>query len=332
MQILVTGSDGFLGSHITDLLLKKNYKVKALFHPGSSAVSELPEKDGFSVVNGSLMDKESLKKALSGVSAVIHTAASTMVFPPKNKIIWDINYQGTINLAEAAQKSGIEKFIHIGTANSFVPGTIDNPGNEEKINPPGTSPLDYIESKKAAQIFLMDLHKKTGFPVVVINPTYMLGPGDRKPGSGIMLLRIYGKKIIPVTSGGKNYIYVKDVAAAAVSALEKGKDGQAYICGNKNMTYSEALPLFAEIINEKKVKKISMPAAFILFFGLTNNVYSKLTGKTPWVSYTMTRLSLKDYYYSAEKAVKELDLPQTPLENAVKEAINWFKENGYVNE
>lgn len=329
MIILVTGADGFLGAHITSILLDEGYTVRALFHPASS-LSNLDKRQNLEIFEGDILDSESLKPALEGVDAVIHTAASTMVYPRRHKSIWKINFQGTRNLAEMAHQLSIKRFVCIGTANSFGSGTLENPGTEDNPFTDGHYGADYMNSKRSIQEWLLNFSKETEFPVIMVNPCYMIGPGDSKPGSGAMMLRLRGRKFLPVSKGGRNFVAVKDVAQAAVNALKKGRIGECYICGNENLPYNTVFPLFAGIMG-MNVPNVSIPSFFVLAYGAFSSVAAKITGKVPHVSFMMSRTSIKGSYYSTDKAIKELDLPQTPVKIAADEAYKWFEENGYCN-
>ena len=329
MTVLVTGADGFLGGHITSLLLENGHSVKALYHIASS-MSKLPNLPNIHIVEGDLLKPESLYSAFDGVDYVIHAAASTMVYPRRHKSIWDINYQGTINLAEAASEFKVKRFISIGTASSFGAGSLSKPGTELSPYSHGRFGADYMNSKKAAQEWLLKFHSETGFPVIIINPCYMLGPGDSKPGSGSMLLRLQGRKILPVSKGGKNFVAVKDVAQATVNAISMGRVGECYICGNENLPYSQAFPLFAEVMG-MKVPSLKIPSLFVLAYGAINSFMALIKRKEPDVSLMMARTSIHDNYYSPEKARKELDLPRTPIKTAAAETFKWFQENGYCD-
>jgi len=329
MTILVTGADGFLGGHITSILLQEGHTVRALYHPASSC-SELPENRNLGKVEGNLLEPGSLHKALENVDAVVHAAASTMMYPRRSRTIWEINFQGTRNLAEAAAEHRVKRFVSIGTANSFGAGSLEAPGTEKTPYNHGRFGADYMDSKKAVQDWLIEFHSETGFPVVIINPCYMLGSGDSKPGSGAMMLRLRGRKRLPISRGGKNFVAVKDVARAAVNALQMGRTGECYICGNENLPYSRAFPLFAEVMG-MKVSSLKIAAPFVLVYGFFNSLMALISGKEPNISLMMARTSIHNNYYSPEKARRELKLPETPVQTAAAEAYEWFQENGYCD-
>ncbi len=328
MRILVTGADGFLGSHITDALLNDGHEVVSLFHP-QSAMQSYEGRSGVQVVEGDILDPESLTPAMKGVDAVIHTAAHTGIYPRRQKIIWDINLNGTQNLARAAQKAGVQRFVCIGTANSFGRGTLDSPGDETRPYMDSKYGADYMDSKRATQEWLLDFAGQTGFPALFVNPCFMIGPGDRKPGSGVMMLRLYGRKVLPISTGGRNFVDVRDVARGAVNALTMGRVGECYICGNENMPYTSIFPMFAKIMDFKSLP-LRFPKALTLTYGFLSSVVAVFTRKEPAISTLIARISFGGFYYSSEKAREELKLPSSSVEQAAKDAFKWFQENGYV--
>jgi dihydroflavonol-4-reductase len=329
MLTLITGADGFLGGHITSMLLDEGYRVRALYHPRSSR-GRLKRHPNLEIVEGDLLDPPSLNAAMEGVDCIIHTAANTSLYPRKQPQIWNINFHGTRNLAECAYSHSVRRFVYIGTANSFGAGTLDNPGNENNPFLDGRFGFDYMNSKRSAQEWLTRFAAEKGFPVIVLNPCYMIGPGDSKPGSGMLLLRLYRSPVLPIPRGGRNFVHVKDVARAAVNALKMGRIGECYICGNENLPYKRAFPLFARVMN-RRIPAVWIPAPLVLLLGAVNSLIAKITGRETSVSYVISRTSLQGSYYSAEKARTELDMPQTPLEDAAREAFIWFKENGYCD-
>jgi dihydroflavonol-4-reductase len=158
----------------------------------------------------------------------------------------------------------------------------------------------------------------------------MFGPYDSKPGSGTLILGIYHRKIPGGGTGGRNYAFVKDVAVGIANALERGEVGQCYILGNQNLNYKE---LFAKIsqVTGKAVSNRHFPPWMGKTVGLAGSIYGHVFKRMPALTYTLVKLALAEHYYCARKAVDKLDMPQTPIETAIEEALNWFRENGYLD-
>jgi dihydroflavonol-4-reductase len=240
-----------------------------------------------------------------------------------------VNIDGTKNIIKAARVNNIKRLVAIGSATAFGNGSAEHPGTEESPFTACKFGLDYIDSKFKAQELILEAVSEENLPAIILNPTFMLGPYDTKPSSGELLLALYSGKIPGYTRGGRNYIHVKDVAVASCNALSKGRIGECYIMAHENMSYQEFNGLVAD---ELKVKapKLFVPSIFILLYGALVEGFARLFRKTPAISLAVARISLINNYYSAAKAVEELDLPQTPIRQAVREAFDWFKKNGYL--
>ncbi|MBX2947998.1 MAG: NAD-dependent epimerase/dehydratase family protein [Crocinitomicaceae bacterium] len=329
MKVLVTGPDGVLGSNLVRELLKRNYDVSVLLLEGTNS----PTLSGLPITSfyGNITNPESLNEPFSNQDVVIHCAAATNVFPPRNEFINKVNIEGTKNIADACLKHNIKRLIYVGTANSFSYGmTKDKPGVEDTPYLSVRYGLDYMDSKRYAQDYIIDAVKTKGLPAIVVNPTFMIGPYDSKPSSGLMILALHQGRVPGYTSGGKNYVAVKDVAFAIAQAIEKGRIGECYILGNENLTYREAFNKLAQAIDAKPPKR-KLANSVVISYGVVNGIMAKLFKFYPAVTKELAIISCDHHYYSAEKARRELDMPQTPIEVAVKECFEWFKENGYLS-
>ncbi|GAB4147037.1 MAG: NAD-dependent epimerase/dehydratase family protein [Bacteroidia bacterium] len=327
--VLVTGADGMLGSHICRALLNKGYRVKAMTVPNSRSrwlLDGLP----LEIIEGDILQNENkLLEYLSGCDYLINTAALTAVWPRHSEIVRKVNYDGALNIAHAAQKAGIKRMVHIGSASTFEGGNAEKLADKNAPFDGWELDLDYITSKFRAQEALIKMHEESGFPVIIINPTYMIGKYDSGPSSGKMILEYYKGNVPGYTNGGKNFVAAADVAAVAVNALQEGRLGQCYIAGNENLSYKEFFSKISHVSGIKK-KLLHVPNFIMHIYGFISSVFARVFRKKPNISYSMALLSLKPQYYSCRKAVDELHMPQTPIDTAIKDCLNWFKENGYL--
>lgn len=326
-RILVTGGTGLLGSNLLRELLHRGYAPRVLIHnnDGSRTLADLPIER----VSGDLRDLDSLQKAAQGCDAIIHVGAHTEVWPSRDPKHHLVNVQGTSKLIQVALARGVSKFIHVGSANSFVRGSKEHPGTEQHTWEHSPYGLDYILSKAAGQKQVLRAVKTQGLPGIVVNPTFMIGPFDSKPSSGAMLLALARKKVPGYSQGGKNWVYVKDVAIGICQALKQGQIGHCYILGHENLSYQEALSRMARAI-EKPIPSFAIPNYLLQSMGKLGSWGGKWLGYTPPISYPMARIACEGHYYSPAKAVSELELPQTPIEVAAQEAFQWFSKNGYL--
>lgn len=326
--VLVTGPCGLLGNNIVRELLKRGYKVKAFIHQVNIKSLDELELDR---IYGDILSEQEVIEAAKGADYIIHAAANTSIWPYRSEIIRRVNIDGTKNVIKAALHHKIKRLVSIGSATSFGNGTLENPGTEKSKFTADRFGLDYIDSKHEAQNIILRAVEEDDLPAIILNPTFMLGPYDTKPSSGELLLALYTGKIPGYTNGGRNYIHVKDVAFASCNALTMGKIGECYITANENMNYREFNNLVAGELGIK-APKIFVPAPVILFYGFLAELFARILGKKPAISLAVARLGLITNYYSGAKAVKELNLPQTPIREAINDAFNWFRENDYIKQ
>jgi len=327
MRVLVTGPDGLLGSNLVRQLLAQGYEVRALVFPGSTSttLSELPIERH----SGNILHQDEVNQAVQGCDAVIHAAASTAVWPTRSAKIWAVNLQGAQNIAQAVLENKLQRLVYISSASAYRPGPKTRPGTE--TSPLGNEHygLDYVDSKLAGQIHILNQVKEQQLPAVLINPTFMFGPYDSLPSSGKMIIAQAQNQLPGYTDGGKNFVHVQDVAQAAINALQQGRIGECYIAGNANLSYLELFEIMAQITGGK-VPRIKMPNALVAAYGYLGTALGKLSGKAPNLSHATARVAIDHQFYSPEKAVRELNMPQTPIEAAIQDAFDWFKNNNYL--
>jgi dihydroflavonol-4-reductase len=327
-KVFVTGPDGLLGSNIVRELIKRKYEVRVmLFHAKDPiTLKGLP----IEIVYGNITNKEDLIKLSKGCDYFINVAAITDMWPSRGEIYFRINVQGAENVIEAVLENKIKRLVHVGSASSFGYGTIEDPGNETTPFKSAKYKVDYIESKKIGQEKVLQAVKERNLPAIVVCPTFMIGPYDSKPSSGAMIIAIAKAKLPGFSSGGKNWVYVNDVAIGACNALTMGRIGEAYILGGENLTYVHAVKRIAAALGQKKLPKIVVPAFILKLVGLMGSIGAGITRKTPKLTINLAKIACDGHYFSPQKAMEELEMPQTPIEVGVKEAQQWFIENKYL--
>ncbi len=325
--VLVTGGDGFLGANLVRELCRRGYTVRVFSEPGrtTATLGGMPVE----FRSGDIRRPQDVKSAVEGSDYIIHAAASTSIWPSRSRLLEEINVGGTRNVIDAALSCGVRRLVHIGTANSFGSGTRGEPGSEQRPYSGTRYRLGYIETKREAHRLVFDAVERRGLRAVVVAPTFMIGPYDTKPGSGQLILAVVDRKLPGFARGGRNYVYVKDVASAAANALKKGRIGESYILGNENLTYREFFSLVAAVACVA-APRVQFPKFVVLLTGFFGSLYGAVTGRRPTVTLPVARISVDTHFYSAEKAVRELDLPQTPIETAIEDALAWFRDNGYI--
>ena len=230
-RVFVTGPDGLLGSNIVRELLERKYEVRVMLFHNRTPITLIGLPIEF--VYGNINSKDDLVRLSKDCDYFINVAAITDMWPARGEIYFKINVKGAENVIEAVLENKIKRLVHIGSASSFGYGTIESPGNETTPFRSAKYKVDYIESKKLGQERVIQAVKERGLEALVVCPTFMMGPYDSKPSSGAMIIAIINGKMPAFSSGGKNWVYVKDVSRGVCNALTMGRIGEAYILGGE---------------------------------------------------------------------------------------------------
>jgi dihydroflavonol-4-reductase len=325
MTTLVTGATGFLGSAIARELLKDGRKIKLLARKDS----DLSNTTGLEaeIVHGDIRDRESLKSAMTGCSSLYHVAAYYSLWDRDKKLIYDINVEGTRNILEVALQLGLERVVYTSTVGCIGLRTDGTPASEDQPMDPATLSNDYKLSKFHAENIALEMADK-GLPLVIVNPSTPVGPRDIKPTpTGKIVLDFLNGKMPAYIDTGLNLIDVADCARGHILAEEKGKPGERYILGNKNMSLKEIL-LALEKITGIKAPVIKMPYWVAYAAGMTCEIISNwVTQKPPAVPLAGVKMAKYFMYFDSSKAIRELGLPQSPVENALSQSVQWFQQN-----
>jgi nucleoside-diphosphate-sugar epimerase len=323
MNILVIGANGLLATNTILLLLEKGFNVKALLRNKNKFIPFKHKNLVF--IEGDITNVSSIENAFVGCDYVLHAAANTSQSLLSLSDYYPVNIQGTKNIIECCKKHKIKKLIYIGTANSFGYGSIENLGNETiQQKKPFTNSIYAISKYESQQL----INNTKELNIVSICPTFMIGAYDAKPSSGKIIL-LANKKIIFYPPGGKNFIHVKDVSNAIVNALEYGKNGENYILANENMSYKAFFKLVNEI-NSKHPVLIKLPKVLLLTLGYIGD-FIRWFRRPINLSSVNTKLIIINSFYSNEKAKKDLKINFTSTEVAIKDALEWFKKEGVLN-
>ncbi|SET48168.1 dihydroflavonol-4-reductase [Hymenobacter actinosclerus] len=325
--VLVTGANGFLGRHLVAELHGRGQPVRALVRPGTAP--PFPLDWNVEYREADLLRPATLVGAAEGCGAIIHAAALASVNPARDPALWTVNVEGTRAVLAETGRAGVARLVYVGTANVFGFGTPADPGDETRPYAGARYGLDYMDSKRAATDLVLRAVDEQQLPAVLVHPTFMLGAEDAKPTSGALLLEIYRGKVPGYPPGGKNYVHVRDVAQATVNALNLGRVGESYILGNENLSYHEAFTLMADLMRVPP-PRWPLPAGLAQFYGQLCSLQTRLTGRPGRLNAAMTAVANDGHYFRVDKARRELQLPQTPVAEAITEAFAWFKAEQYI--
>jgi dihydroflavonol-4-reductase len=327
MKILVTGATGFVGSHVARQLVAAGNSVRILVRP----TSNLAVLEGMAVqpIEGDLRDAASLGRAMQGVQRVYHAAADYRLWTKNPAEVYESNVEGTRRLIEAAHRAGVERIVYTSTV-----ATIAVPRHGALPNEDTRATLDemighYKRSKFLAEQVALDA-AKSGARVVIVNPTAPVGPGDWKPTpTGRIILDFLKGKMPAYVDTGLNVAPVEDVAAGHLLAAEKGRIGERYVLGGRNMTLKQILDVLAAIAGRSS-PRVRLPHAVALMAGYADEMVARILGREPRIPVEGVRMSRHKMFVESDKAQRELGYQPAKVEAALERAVRWYEERGYI--
>ncbi len=317
--VLITGANSLLGTHVVLAITGRGYPVRALVRRrGSFSLEPHP---GIEVVEGDFTDEGSLPGILTGCGAVIHVAACTGQGLSRYEEYHRVNVEATRKLLAASKRHGVKKFVYVSTANCFGFGSEADPGDETR---PACHPFTdsyYARSKQQAQRLALDFSHSGKMQVVVVNPTFMLGPYGSRSGSNRIVLMGCGK-VVFCPPGGKNFVHANDVADGVVRALARGVAGEAYLLCGENLSYTGFFHRMRTVTGSRPLC-VTVPRFVLLGAGLFGNLLRTLGVANNFTLANMRILCVNNYY-SGSKATTELGFSARPIEHAIADTLQWF--------
>lgn len=327
MKAFVTGGTGFIGAAIVRALLTEGTDVRVLVRPGS----DRRNLDGLDIEpwEGDLLDPTSLERGIAGCQTLFHCAADYRLWTADPAAMYAVNVNGTRNALTAALKCGVCRAVYtssVGTLGNPGDGT---PGNEETPVVFGDMVGHYKKSKflaeREAESFL-----PRGLPLVIVNPSTPVGPRDIRPTpTGRMIIDFLRGRMPAYLDTGLNIIDVEECANGHLLAARKGRCGEKYILGGENLTLGQIFALLAEI-SAVPAPKLRLPYTPVLVAAWLNEAYARVTGREPLIPLAGVRMAAKKMYFDSTKAERELGLERRPALAALKNAVDWFRRNGYA--
>jgi dihydroflavonol-4-reductase len=328
MTTLVTGATGFVGSHVARQLVSAGQSVRILVRSTSNlqALEGLPCER----VEGDLRDSGSLDRAMRGIQTVFHAAADYRLWTRRPEEIYASNVEGTRRLLEAAENAGVERVVYTSTVATIAVERDGPLPNEDTHAALGEMIGHYKRSK-----FLAEQEAKraaaNGLPVVIVNPTAPVGPGDWKPTpTGRIILDFLKGKMPAYVDTGLNVVAVEDVAAGHLLAAKNGRSGERYILGARNMTLKQILDALSAITG-RPAPRVRLPHAVALAAGYADEWISRLTGREPQIPVEGVKMSRHRMFIESDKAKRELGYNPASIEAALERAVRWYEEHGYVS-
>jgi dihydroflavonol-4-reductase len=324
---LVTGATGFVGAAVARALLKSGYPVRVLTRPRN----DRRNLKGLTVdlAEGSLDDAKSLERAVTGCRYLFHVAADYRLWVPDPEQMFRINVDGTRDLMLAALAAGVERIVY--TSSVATLGIVKHGvANEETPSTAQDMIGVYKRSKFEAEIVVKELIDERGLPAVIVNPSTPIGPGDVKPTpTGRIIVEAARGRMPAYVDTGLNVAHVDDVAVGHLLAAKSGEIGRRYILGGENMSLGDILAEVARV-SGRRPPTLRLPQIAVMPFAAGAQLVARVTGVQPFATVDAVRMSRKKMYFSSARAIAELGYAPRPAQQAITDAVTWFKANGYI--
>jgi len=328
MKTLVTGGTGFIGSHLVRHLLAHGEGLVCLVRPQS----RLDNLRGLPLcfAHGDLCNRESVRAAVQGCRVVYHCAADYRLWCKDPWQMYAANVEGTKNVLQASFEAGVERVVYTSTVGCLGLNCDGTPANEKAPVRLEDMTGAYKRSKFLAEREAESWARK-GLPVVIVNPSTPVGDLDIKPTpTGKMIVDFLRRRMFAYVETGMNLVDVRDVAAGHRLAAEKGQTGEKYILGHANLTLKQIFDLLSQITGIASPSR-RMPHWVAEIYARLENIWAdRILGREPSVPLEGVKLSRHKMWFDPSKAVRELGLPQTPIEEPLRRAVEWFGTHGYV--
>ena len=324
---LVTGANGFLGAAVVRAALESGRRVRA-FVRRSSDRRNLRDL-AIELCEGDITDRASLDAAMRGCAAVFHVAADYRLWVADPDAMYRTNVDGSVTVLEAAAAAGVERVVY--TSSVAVLGI-----NRDRTPADETTPVTladmigpYKRSKFLAEKAVIKRARELELPTVIVNPSTPIGPGDVKPTpTGRIILDAAAGRMPAFVDTGLNVVHVDDVARGHLAALERGRSEERYILGGCDMTLEQILRVVAEHTG-RKAPSVRLPHWLVYPIAVASEGVARVTGREPRATLDGVRMARKHMYFSSRKAERELEYAHRAPEQAIREAVDWFKQHDY---
>jgi dihydroflavonol-4-reductase len=327
-RVLVSGANGFVGSAVVRALLRRGYPVRAL----ARASSDTTNLEGLDVeiVRGDLLDSPSLEHALENCEGLFHVAANYRLWARDPREIRMSNVRGTHNILLAARRCGVRRIVHtssvatLGLHHDGTPSDEDTPVRLDDM-------IGAYKRSKFLSEALVQRCARAGTDIVIVNPAAPIGPRDRKPTpTGRMILDAARGRMPAFVDTGLCVVHVDDVAEGHVLAYERGQRGRRYVLGGENMSLQSILGTVAQLTG-RHTPWLKLPHTAVLPVAYVAEAWARMTGVAPNVTVDGVKLARHRMYFSSRRAETELGYSARPAREALADAIQWFRANGYCS-
>lgn len=327
-RVLVTGGSGFVGSAVLMALGGRGLKLRALVR-ATSPRTNLAGVD-CEIIEGDIADAAAMRRAFEGVRYLFHVAADYRLWARDPGEILRANVAGTRTVMEAALARGVERIVHTSSVATLRAGGAANLVDETARLAEGEGIGTYKQSKAAAERLVERMVSEQGLPAVIVQPSTPIGPRDIKPTpTGRIVVEAARGRIPAFVDTGLNLVHVDDVAAGHLLALEKGAVGERYILGGQNASLRQLLAHIAALTG-RRAPTLSLPRGPLYPLAFVAEAVARITGREPFVTRDALDMAAHHMFFTSAKAERELGYRARPYEEALADALAWFRAVGYI--
>jgi dihydroflavonol-4-reductase len=327
-MILITGASGFVGAAVVRQLLAAGHAVRALIRPNSARANL--DLLAVEIVQGDLRDPASLNRAMAGIRFVFHVAADYRLWARHPQDIVRTNVEGTRALMEAALRVGVERIVYTSSVATLKARPDGAPSDETFPLDPASAIGAYKYSKVVAERLVETMVAERKLPAVIVNPSTPIGPRDVRPTpTGRIIVEAAAGRMPAFVDTGLNLVHVDDVAAGHLLALAEGRIGERYILGGQDVLLGDMLREIARQTGHSP-PKLRLPRRLIFPIAYAAEAVAYFTDREPFVTTTGLRLAKDRMFFTSARAERELGYRPRPYNEAIADAIAWFRAHGYV--
>ena len=327
MRVAITGANGHVGCNLARMMLDKGYQLRLMRHEFDKGIRDLDAE----IVEADILDKESVLRFVDGADAVIHLAARISIDGDPDGSVTRTNRDGTINVLEACLHHKVDRLVHFSTIHAYDPFPLDEVLDETRRLVGDHGSL-YDKSKVAGEVAIFNAVRDEGFDAVVVTPTSVFGPLDHYPSLlGQAIMDMYTGKVPALVPGGYDFVPVGDIAQGTIAALERGRRGEKYLLSGEFLTVKDLNSIVSGIAGKSNNKPV-IPSWVLKGLLPVFRLQSKMNGKPPlFTRESLTALVDSNPNISSAKAERELGYIKTPVRQALKETVDWFRESGMLS-
>jgi len=325
VRALVTGASGFVGAAVARNLLRAGWQVRVLLRAGS----DRRNLQGLALdsVEGDLLEAASLGAALQGCEALFHVAAEYRLWTREPERLYRSNVEGTRQLLTAAGERGIRRIVYTSSVATLRLRADGTPSDESDVAQLADMIGHYKRSKFLAEQWVQQA-ARSGLPVVIVNPSTPVGPGDVKPTpTGRLVLDAATGRMPAYVDTGLNIVHVDDVAEGHRLAFEHGRIGERYILGGTDLTLRQILQMIAGLVG-RPAPRVRLPHGVVLPVAYVAEAFARLTGGDTRITVDGVRMARHHMFFSSARAMRELGYRARDPMLALQDAINWFRSQG----